>query len=208
MRVGEAKMEDRDGIFAGQCPFSLARSWLAEAEATELNDPNAIALSTVDASGLPNARIVLLKAIEDNAFVFYTNYTSAKGRELEQAKKAAFVMHWKSLGRQIRVRGHVTRQTDAVSDAYYQSRDLRSRLGAWASQQSQPLVSRDVLIKSVEDSAAEHGDTPPRPPHWGGYRVVPVEVEFWADGASRLHDRFKWLRASKTDSWDIQRLNP
>ena len=201
-------MEDRDGIFAGQCPFSLARSWLAEAEATELNDPNAIALSTVDASGLPNARIVLLKAIEDNAFVFYTNYTSAKGRELEQAKKAAFVMHWKSLGRQIRVRGHVTRQTDAVSDAYYQSRDLRSRLGAWASQQSQPLVSRDVLIKSVEDSAAEHGDTPPRPPHWGGYRVVPVEIEFWADGASRLHDRFKWLRASKTDSWDIQRLNP
>ena len=201
-------MEDRDGIFAGQCPFSLARTWLAEAEATELNDPNAIALSTVDASGLPNARIVLLKAIEDDAFVFYTNYTSAKGRELEQAKKAAFVMHWKSLGRQIRVRGHVTRQTDAVSDAYYQSRDLRSRLGAWASQQSQPLVSRDVLIKSVEDSAAEHGDTPPRPPHWGGYRVVPVEVEFWADGASRLHDRFKWLRASKTDSWDIQRLNP
>ena len=201
-------MEDRDGIFAGQCPFSLARSWLAEAEATELNDPNAIALSTVDASGLPNARIVLLKTIEDDAFVFYTNYTSAKGRELEQAKKAAFVMHWKSLGRQIRVRGHVTRQTDAVSDAYYQSRDLRSRLGAWASQQSQPLVSRDVLIKSVEDSAAEYGDTPPRPPHWGGYRVVPVEVEFWADGASRLHDRFKWLRASKTDSWDIQRLNP
>ena len=201
-------MEDRDGIFAGQCPFSLARTWLAEAEATELNDPNAIALSTVDARGLPNVRIVLLKAIEDDAFVFYTNYTSAKGRELEQAKKAAFVMHWKSLGRQIRVRGHVTRQTDAVSDAYYQSRDLRSRLGAWASQQSQPLVSRDVLIKSVEDSAAEHGDTPPRPPHWGGYRVVPVEVEFWADGASRLHDRFKWLRASKTDSWDIQRLNP
>ena len=201
-------MEDRDGIFAGQCPFSLARSWLAEAEATEFNDPNAIALSTVDASGLPNARIVLLKTIEDDAFVFYTNYTSAKGRELEQAKKAAFVMHWKSLGRQIRVRGHVTRQTDAVSDAYYQSRDLRSRLGAWASQQSQPLASRDVLIKSVEDSAAEHGDTPPRPPHWGGYRVVPVEIEFWADGASRLHDRFKWLRASKTDSWDIQRLNP
>ena len=117
-------------------------------------------------------------------------------------------MHWKSLGRQIRVRGHVTRQTDAVSDTYYQSRDLRSRLGAWASQQSQPLASRDVLIKSVEDLAAEHGDTPPRPPHWGGYRVVPVEIEFWADGASRLHDRFKWLRASKTDSWDIQRLNP
>jgi pyridoxamine 5'-phosphate oxidase len=201
-------MEDRDGIFAGECPFSLARSWLAEAEATELNDPNAIALSTVDASGLPNARIVLLKAIEDDAFVFYTNYTSAKGRELEQAKKAAFVMHWKSLGRQIRVRGHVTRQTDAVSDAYYQSRDLRSRLGAWASKQSQRLASRDVLIKSVEDLAAEHGDTPPRPPHWGGYRVVPVEVEFWADGASRLHDRFKWLRASKTASWDIQRLNP
>ena len=201
-------MEDREGIFAGQCPFSLARSWLAEAEATELDDPNAIALSTVDASGLPNARIVLLKAIEDNAFVFYTNYTSAKGRELEQAKKAAFVMHWKSLGRQIRVRGHVTRQTDAVSDAYYQSRDLQSRLGAWASQQSQPLTSRDVLIKSMEDLTAEHGDTPSRPPHWGGYRVVPVEVEFWADGASRLHDRFKWLRASKTEPWDIQRLNP
>jgi pyridoxamine 5'-phosphate oxidase len=208
MRGRESKMENRDGIFAGQCPFSLARTWLAEAEATELNDPNAIALSTVDASGLPNARIVLLKAIEDDAFVFYTNYTSAKGRELEQAKKAAFVMHWKSLGRQIRVRGHVTRQTDAVSDAYYQSRDLQSRLGAWASQQSQPLASRDVLIKSMEDLTAEYGDTPPRPPHWGGYRVVPVEVEFWADGASRLHDRFKWLKVSKTEPWDIQRLNP
>ena len=201
-------MVDREGIFAGECPFSLSRIWLAEAEATELNDPNAIALSTVDSCGLPNARIVLLKAIEDDAFVFFTNYTSAKGQELEHAQKAAFVMHWKSLGRQISVRGQVHRQTCLASDSYYQSRDLQSRLGAWASQQSQPLASRDALIKSVKDMSKEHGETPPRPPHWGGYRVVPNEVEFWANGASRLHDRFKWLRGSESEPWNIQRLNP
>ena len=122
-------MTVRTGIFAGACPFTLARTWLGEAEKTEINDPNAMALSTVDAQGMPNARVVLLKAIEDDGFVFYTNYNSAKGQEVEQAQKAAFVMHWKSLRRQIRVRGKVTRHTKAASDQYYQSRGLQSRFG-------------------------------------------------------------------------------
>ena len=201
-------MTDRTEIFAGACPFSLARNWLAEAEKTEINDPNAIALSTVDTQGMPNARVVLLKAIEADAFVFYTNYTSAKGQELEQAQKAAFVMHWKSLRRQIRVRGNVTRQTSAASDLYYQSRDLQSRLGAWASQQSQSLASRQALMQQLATAKAEHGDSPPRPPHWGGFRIVPIEIEFWADGASRLHDRFQWRRTSTDETWRIERLNP
>ena len=153
-------MTVRTGIFAGACPFTLARNWLGEAEKTEINDPNAIALSTVDAQGMPNARVVLLKAIEDDGFVFYTNYTSAKGQEVEQAQKAAFVMHWKSLRRQIRVRGKVTRHTKAASDQYYQSRGLQSRLGAWASQQSQPLASREALMQEVERVADVYGDSP------------------------------------------------
>ena len=133
---------DRTGIFAGDDPFAIARSWLAEAEASEINDPNAIALASVDSDGLPNVRMVLLKEIEANAFVFYTNYTSKKGRELEASGKAAFVMHWKSLRRQIRVRGLVSREEGPAADAYYASRSLKSRLGAWASQQSEPLSSR------------------------------------------------------------------
>ena len=132
-------MSDRTGIFAGDDPFQLARDWLAEAEKSEINDPNAIALSTVDADGLPNARMVLLKEIEDDAFVFYTNYGSKKAQELEGAGKAAFVMHWKSLRRQIRVRGTIEREDGPQADEYYHSRSLKSRLGAWASKQSQPL---------------------------------------------------------------------
>jgi len=139
-------MSDRTGIFSGDDPFQIARDWLAEAEASEPNDPNAIALSTVDADGLPNARMVLLKDIEAGAFVFYTNYGSAKAGEIDQAGKAAFVMHWKSLRRQIRVRGLVSKEEGPQADAYYASRSLKSRLGAWASQQSQPLASRGALM--------------------------------------------------------------
>ena len=183
-------MADRSGIFAGDDPFQIARDWLAEAEAAEVNDPNAIALSTVDGNGLPNARMVLLKEIEESAFVFYTNYGSAKAQELDQAQKAAFVMHWKSLRRQIRVRGIVSREEGPQADEYYRSRSLKSRLGAWASaQQPQPLSSRAALMAEVAKVTAQHGPNPERPPFWGGYRIVPFEMEFWADGAFRLHDQ-------------------
>ena len=201
-------MMDRSGIFAGDDPFAIARNWLAEAEGKEPNDPNAIALATVDADGLPNVRMVLLKEIEPQAFVFYTNYTSAKGREIEAAGKVAFVLHWKSLRRQIRVRGLTTREEGATADAYYASRDIRSRLGAWASQQSQPLESRGALIAEVARITATKGPTPPRPPFWGGIRIRPLQIEFWADGAFRLHDRFRWQRADVNDVWQIDRLNP
>jgi pyridoxamine 5'-phosphate oxidase len=201
-------MSDRSGIFAGEDPFAIARAWLSEAEASEPNDPNAIALASVDADGLPNVRMVLLKDIEDAAFVFYTNYGSAKGQELTQSGKAAFVMHWKSLRRQIRVRGSVTREEGPQADAYYNSRSLQSRLGAWASQQSQPLSSRGALMADVAKITVTQGPTPKRPPFWGGFRIDPVEIEFWADGAFRLHDRFRWTRKSAKDAWDVQRLNP
>ncbi|CUJ35149.1 Pyridoxine/pyridoxamine 5'-phosphate oxidase [Cognatishimia activa] len=201
-------MSDRSGIFAGDNPFELTRSWLAEAETAEPNDPNAIALSTVDKDGLPNARMVLLKDVEDDAFVFYTNYGSAKAQEIEQAGKAAFVMHWKSLRRQVRVRGTVSREDGEKADAYYKSRSLKSRLGAWASDQSQPLPSRASLVAKAAKMSTVHGTAPKRPPFWGGFRIVPVEIEFWADGAFRLHDRFVWRRATPSDAWEIIRLNP
>ncbi|MDC0737425.1 pyridoxamine 5'-phosphate oxidase [Cognatishimia sp. SS12] len=201
-------MAERDGIFAGDDPFVIARSWLAEAEKSEPNDPNAIALATVDASGMPNARMVLLKDIEDAGFVFYTNYGSAKAQELDQGQKAAFVMHWKSLRRQVRVRGHVSREDGPQADAYYASRSLKSRLGAWASDQSQPLSSRGALMAKVAKVTAQHGTAPTRPPFWGGFRIIPTEIEFWADGAYRLHDRFVWRRATPSENWETTRLNP
>jgi len=206
-------MSDRTGIFAGDDPFVLAQSWLAEAEASEPNDPNAIALSTVDAEGRPNARMVLLKEIEaagagQGAFVFYTNYESAKAREIDGAGHAAFVLHWKSLRRQIRVRGRVTREDGPKADEYYASRSLKSRLGAWASRQSQPLAGRAHLMAEVAKVTALHGINPPRPPFWGGYRIDPFEIEFWADGPFRLHDRFVWRRAATGATWETTRLNP
>lgn len=200
-------MSDRTGIFSGDDPFALARRWLAEAEAEEPNDPNAIALATVDETGLPNVRMVLLKEIEADAFVFYTNYGSAKAMELEHSGKAAFVAHWKSLRRQIRVRGTVEREEGPQADAYFASRSLKSRLGAWASHQSQPLASRTALMAEVARVTAKHGTNPPRPPFWGGYRLRPSEIEFWADGAFRLHDRFQWRKTAQ-DDWEVRRLSP
>ncbi len=198
--------EARSGIFAGDDPFGIARSWLSEAEASEPNDPSAIALSTVDADGLPNIRMVLLKEIEAEAFVFYTNYNSVKAAEITATGKAAFVIHWKSLRRQIRVRGTVTREEGPQADAYYKSRSLPSRLGAWASAQSQPLKSRASLMAEVAKITATHGTNPKRPPFWGGFRITPVEIEFWADGAHRLHDRFRWMRDGT--GWSVTRLQP
>jgi len=201
-------MTDRTGIFAGDDPFQIAKNWLAEAVSSEINDPNAIALSTVDADGLPNARMVLLKDIEDAAFVFYTNYDSQKGQELQASGKAAFVMHWKSLRRQIRVRGVVEKEDGPQADVYYNSRSLQSRIGAWASQQSRPLSSRASLMADAAKQGVRHGTHPTRPPFWGGFRITPVEIEFWADGAFRLHDRFKWSRETVEKPWIISRLNP
>lgn len=201
-------MTDRTGIFAGDDPFAIARAWLSEAESQEINDPNAIALSTVDGDGLPNARMVLLKEIEDAGFVFYTNYGSAKAEEIATGGKAAFVMHWKSLRRQIRVRGLTEREEGEKADAYYASRSLKSRLGAWASRQSQPLESRAALMAEVARVTARFGTAPPRPDFWGGIRILPLEIEFWADGAFRLHDRFVWRRRNTAGEWHVTRLNP
>ncbi|CUH41044.1 Pyridoxine/pyridoxamine 5'-phosphate oxidase [Jannaschia seosinensis] len=202
----------RDGIFAGDDPLTIAQRWLSEAEKTEAEDPNAIALATADASGMPNVRMVLLKEIEieaggNGAFVFYTNFEGTKGEELAANPKAAFVMHWKSLRRQVRVRGDVERVADAQADAYYASRSLQSRLGAWASRQSRPLESRGSLMAEVARVTATKGADPKRPPFWGGFRIRPVEIELWADGAFRLHDRFRFTR-DKENVWQAQRLNP
>ncbi|HET9067507.1 MAG TPA: pyridoxamine 5'-phosphate oxidase [Amaricoccus sp.] len=201
-------MVERTGIFAGDDPFAIARAWLGEAEGVEPNDANAVALATVGEGGLPNVRMVLLKEIEPDGFVFYTNYESVKGREIAASGTAAFVMHWKSLRRQIRARGKVTREDGAQADAYYRSRSLPSRLGAWASAQSRPLGSRAALMLEVAKVTASRGIDPPRPPFWGGFRLSPTEIEFWADGASRLHDRFRWTRGAAGEPWQIARLNP
>lgn len=199
---------DRSGIFAGDDPFVIAKAWLAAAEPVEPNDPNAIALGTVDVDGMPNVRMVLLKDIEADAFVFYTNYTSRKGQEIAASGKAAFVLHWKSLRRQIRVRGVTEREDGPAADAYYASRSLKSRLGAWASAQSQPLSSRLALMAEVAKVTVKQGTNPARPPFWGGIRIRPTEIEFWADGDFRLHDRFRWHRERPDTAWKIERLNP
>ncbi len=203
----------RTGIFAGEDPFAIARTWLAEAEASEPKDANAMSLATVDKSGLPNVRMVLLKEVDSDpqrgGFVFYTNFESAKGRELETAEKAAIGLHWKSLDRQIRVRGLIEKVSAKQADAYYNSRAYQSRIGAWASKQSRPLASRRALMAEVAKLAAKYPRKPPRPPHWGGFRIRPIEIEFWSDGDFRLHDRFRWTRMSPdTDAWTVQRLNP
>lgn len=189
-------------------PFSLFRAWLEEAEADEINDPNAMALATVDADGMPDVRMVLLKGLDAHGFVFYTNYESAKGREILGNMKAALCFHWKSLRRQVRVRGAVETVTDEEADAYFQSRPRNSRIGAWASKQSRPLESRFALEKAVAEYTARHliGEIP-RPPYWSGFRIIPESIEFWHDRAFRLHDRVVFQRGDK-DSWLKTRLYP
>jgi len=201
-------MQDRNGIFAGDDPVALAKTWLAAAHEAENFDAIAAALATVDATGMPNVRVVLLKEIENDAFVFYTNYESAKGQELIASGKAALNFHWKSLRRQIRIRGLVEKEDGPKADAYYDSRPLDSRIGAWASKQSRPLSSRDELEKAVQEKKAALGESPQRPEHWGGFRLKPLEIEFWADGEFRLHDRFKWIKPNLTADWAVSRLNP
>jgi pyridoxamine 5'-phosphate oxidase len=188
-------------------PWALFAAWMAEARRAEPNDPNAMALATVDADGLPNVRMVLLKDVDDRGFVFYTNTESNKGRELLGQNKAALVLHWKSLRRQVRARGPVTLVSDQEADAYFQSRPRDSRIGAWASQQSRPLESRFALEKAVALHAARYaiGEVP-RPPYWTGFRIDPVSIEFWQDKPFRLHDRVVFER--RQDGWAKERLYP
>ncbi len=199
---------DRSGIFAGADPLAILRAWLAEAERSEINDPGAMALATADADGLPNVRIVLLKEVAEDGLVFYSNYESDKGRELATNPRAALALHWKGLRRQVRARGAVEREAGARADAYFASRGPGSRIGAWASRQSRPLADRAELERAAARVRAERGGSPPRPPFWGGFRLVPATMEFWADGADRLHDRFRWSRTATGEPWAVTRLNP
>ncbi|MDB2390580.1 pyridoxamine 5'-phosphate oxidase [Alphaproteobacteria bacterium] len=198
-------------IVAGTDPFTLFQTWFDEAVKAEINDPDAVALASVDADGMPSVRMVLLKEWSPAGFVIYTNYESRKAGELLATGKAAFCIHWKSLRRQVRVVGPVSKADPAQSDAYFASRGRGSQIGAWASAQSRPLANRDDLAAEVRAVEARFPDAVTRPPHWGGFCIDPQEIEFWADGEHRLHDRFKFTlnRDNGGDNgWNIQRLNP
>jgi pyridoxamine 5'-phosphate oxidase len=190
-------------------PFRLFAAWLEQATGSEPRDPTAMTLATVDADGLPNARMVLLKGVDERGFVFYTNRDSQKGRELDAHPLAALVFHWKSLNKQVRVRGDVERVTDAEADAYFASRPKQAQIGAWASKQSSPLESRIAFEKAVAIYAAKYalGEVP-RPPYWSGYRIVPLRIEFWQDRPFRLHDRIEFVRTTPDASWSKTRLYP
>ena len=196
-------------FFAASNPMALFADWFADAQGHEINDPNAMALATADADGLPNIRMVLLKDVSEGGFVFFTNYESAKGRELLASGKAALLFHWKSLRRQVRVRGTVASVTAAEADSYFATRPRGSRIGAWASQQSRPLEGRFSLEKAVAFYGAKYaiGEVP-RPPHWSGFRVTPLEVEFWHDRPFRLHDRVVFRRQVASAPWAKERLFP
>ncbi|MCY0094155.1 pyridoxamine 5'-phosphate oxidase [Hoeflea ulvae] len=188
-------------------PFRLFAQWLDDATSSEPNDPNALALATVDADGMPDVRMVLLKVFDQRGFVFYTNFESAKGTEILGSMKAAMCFHWKTLRRQVRIRGPVEQVSDAEADEYYASRPRGSRIGAWASKQSRPLESRFALEKAVAEYTAKYpiGEIP-RPKHWSGFRIVPQAIEFWHDRPFRLHDRMVFARNG--DDWDKTRLYP
>ncbi len=190
-------------------PFALFKNWLADAEASEAKDPNAMTVATADAVGRPSARILLLKEVDERGFVFYTNFESRKGEELNVNPFAALCFHWKTLARQVRVEGPILKVTDAEADSYFNSRARLSQSGAWASRQSRPLASRDDLMAEVRKVEARYQDREiPRPPYWTGARVMPLHIEFWQDGDYRLHDRFVFARGSEGQDWTVTRLNP
>lgn len=194
---------------AGRDPVALFRRWLADAEASEPNDPSAMTLASVDSDGMPDARMVLMRGVDERGFAFYTNFESDKGRQLLANPRAALCFHWKTQRRQVRVRGAVERVSEAEADAYFDSRPRGSRIGAWASQQSRPLASRAVLEAQVAEIEARFGDEAvPRPPHWSGFRIVPSRIEFWQDGAFRLHDRIVFERDPEAAGWTTRRLYP
>lgn len=190
-------------------PFQLFDDWLKAASETEPNDPNAMTVATADADGRPSARILLLKGFDEKGFVFFSNMESQKGQEITANPFVALCFHWKSMRRQVRVTGPVTRVTDEEADDYFNSRPRGSRVGAWASQQSRPLADRSTLMTAVENADREYpGDAVPRPPYWTGWRLTPLAIEFWQDGEFRLHDRFRFSRASEGDAWAVNRLYP
>jgi pyridoxamine 5'-phosphate oxidase len=190
-------------------PFGLFAEWMKDAEKSEPNDPNAMALSTVDEEGLPNVRMVLLKDFDEKGFVFYTNYESQKGQEIQATMKAAVMWHWKSLRRQVRVRGLVEKVSEAEADAYFNSRPRDSRIGAWASQQSRPLEGRFALETAVAMYTAKYAiGAVPRPAHWSGFRILPLSIEFWHDRPFRLHDRVVFRRENQAADWVKAKLYP
>lgn len=194
-------------ILRGADPVELFKEWLETAKGSEPNDPEAMALATVGVDGRPSVRMVLLKGVDSDGFCFYTNMESRKGRELASKPVAALCFHWKSLLRQVRVEGDVETVPAPMVDAYFKTRHMLSRLGAWASRQSQPLESRDALVQRVAEFEKKFGEGDiPRPPHWSGYRVRPHKIEFWQQGDGRLHDRFLFTKTK--DGWDLTRLNP
>jgi pyridoxamine 5'-phosphate oxidase len=188
-------------------PIRQFEKWFAQAIEAQLPEPNAMTLATVDSRGYPSARIVLIKGVDARGFVFYTNYESRKGREIAGNPRASLLFHWIELERQVRVEGSVEKTSAEQSDAYYASRPLESRIGAWASEQSQEIESRAALEAREREIIAQYGDHPPRPPHWGGYRVVPETMEFWQGRPSRLHDRMRYTRDG-SGAWRIARLSP
>ena len=202
----ESKFDKK--LFAGKEPFTIFRRWFEEARKTEINDPDAIALATVDKEGLPNVRMVLLRIIEDDAFVFFTNYGSKKAQEAFLTNKVAFNLHWKSLRRQIRVRGHVEKEDGMIADKYFSEREVGSQTAAWASKQSETLTDREELIERWQSFKNQFEKNVGRPDFWGGIRIKPVQIEFWADGQYRLHDRFLWERKLGEKSWSVRRLYP
>jgi pyridoxamine 5'-phosphate oxidase len=194
-------------ITLGTDPFALFQSWYDEATKAEINDPDAIALASVNSNGMPSVRMVLLRRWSTDGFLFFTNYESRKAEELMVTGKSAFCIHWKSLRRQVRVVGSAAKATAKQSNDYFDSRGRGSQIGAWASAQSRPLASRDVLEAEVKLQEAKFPGIVKRPPHWGGFCLKPEEIEFWQDGEHRLHDRFRFLK-KKNGRWDVQRLNP
>lgn len=207
----EARKRDQinHDMFLADDPISYFEQWLAEAGESEPNDPNAMTVATVDNFGMPDARVVLLKTLDAKGFVFYTNDNSAKGEQMVGNAKVALCFHWKSLKRQVRVRGPVAKVSKAEADAYFASRARGSQIGAWASEQSSVINSRDILLDSVEAVETRfEGRSIVRPPHWNGWRVKPLSIEFWEDGAFRLHDRRRFYRARAGARWQSERLSP
>lgn len=200
-------MAELDEAAAGDDPFAFFGKWFAEAEAAQADEVNAMTLATVDLHHKPHARIVLLKALDDKGFVFYTNYSSAKGHEIEANPSAALVFFWKELERQVRVEGHIEKVSGEESDHYFSTRPDGSKLGAWASPQSQPIPDRSIIENNYKEFAQRFGNEIPRPPHWGGYRVIPHYIEFWQGRSNRMHDRISYTQDA-TGKWMITRLAP